>query len=130
MSLNFFRICCKITAVGNIIAAILAMVSMQNHLEMNYGTVETNSIFRMFFYGFWVFVLTMGIAYWELSKNLFELRVIALIGAIGKLTLVGFWLHLFFTNQAKPMIWSGIIYDGFFGTVLAILYLKTLKKEA
>ena len=129
MSLNFFRICCKITAVGNIIAAILAMVSMQNHLEMNYGTVETNPVFRMFFYGFWIFVLTMGIAYWELSKNLFELRVIALIGAIGKLTLVGFWLHLFFTNQAKPMILSGIIYDGFFGMVLAILYWKTLKKE-
>lgn len=123
--MNFFKICCKITAIGNILAAVLAMISMQNHLEMFYGDVQTNAILQMYHYGFWVFVLTMGVAYWELSKNLVELRVIALIGAIGKLVLVGFWLNLVFTGQAKPMIWTGIIYDLFFGIVLAILYFKT-----
>jgi hypothetical protein len=125
MSLKLFQICCKITAIGNIITAILAMVSMPNHLEMFYGSVQTNSIFQMYHYGFWVFVLTMGIAYWELSKRPVQLRIIALIGAVGKLTLVGFWLNLALTNQAKPMIWSGIIYDLFFGIVLAILFFKT-----
>lgn len=129
MNLKFFKICCKITAVGNIFAAFLAMVSMPNHLEMFYGKVETNPILQMYHYGFWVFVLTMGFAYWELSKRPVELRIIALIGAIGKLTLVGFWLNLAFTNQAKPMIWTGIIYDLFFGIVLTILYFKTRGKE-
>ena len=129
MNLNFFKICCKITAVGNILAAILAMISMQNHLEMFYGNVPTNAILQMYHYGFWVFVLTMGIAYWELSKNPVQLRVIALIGAVGKLTLVGFWLNLYLNGQAQPMIWSGIIYDLFFGFVLAILYFKTRGKE-
>lgn len=79
----------------------------------------------MYHYGFWVFVLTMGIAYWELSKNPVQLRVIALIGAIGKLTLVGFWINLALTSQAKPLIWLGIVYDLFFGIVLVILYWKT-----
>jgi hypothetical protein len=129
MNLKFFQICCKITAIGNIIAAVLAMVSMSNHLEMFYGNVQTNPIFQMYHYGFWVFVLTMGIAYWELSKNLVELRIIALIGAIGKLTLVGFWINLILTNQAKPILWTGIIYDLFFGIVLAILFFKTRWKK-
>jgi hypothetical protein len=34
-------------------------------------------------------------------------------------------LSIALTNQAKPMIWSGIIYDLFFGIVLAILFFKT-----
>lgn len=102
---------------------------MSNHLEMFYGNVQTNSIFQMYHYGFWVFVLTMGIAYWELSKHPIQLRVIALIGAIGKLTMVGLWLNLIFNNQAKPMLWVAIAFDLFFGIVLAILYLKTRGKN-
>lgn len=125
MNLKFFQICCKITAIGNLLAGILGVISMSTHLEMHYVPVETNPIFRLFYYGFWVLVATMGIAYWELSKNPVQLRVIALIGAIGKLTCVGLWTNLFFTNQAKPIIWVSIIYDLFFGTVLAILYWKT-----
>jgi hypothetical protein len=125
MNLNFLKVCCKVVAVGNIIAAILALVSMQNHLEMFYGSVQTNAVFQLYHYGFWVCVLMLGIGYWELGKRPFELRILALIGAVGKLVLVGFWLNLAFTGQAKPMIWSGIVYDLFFGIILAILYWKT-----
>jgi hypothetical protein len=129
MNLKFFQICCKITAIGNLLAGIISIASISMHLEMNYVKVETNPVFNLFYYGFWVLVATMGIAYWELSKNLVQLRVIALIGAIGKLTCVGLWLNLFFTNQAKPIIWATILYDTFFGIVLAVLYWKTRGKN-
>jgi len=129
MNLNFYKICCKITAVGNVLAGILGILSMSNHLEMFYGNIPLNPIFQMFYNGFWVLVGTMGIAYWELSKHPIQLRVIALIGAIGKLTMVGLWLNLIFNDQAKPILWVTIVFDLFFGIVLASLYWKTRGKE-
>lgn len=124
---SFYKICFRTTAIGNIIAAFLALASMEMHLEMFYGDVGISPLLSLYHYGFWVFVLTMGIAYWALSNNPGELKIIALIGAIGKLFLVAAWIHLFLSGHAKPMILVGIVYDAFFGIVLGWFYLSNIR---
>lgn len=129
MKLGFYKTCFRITAVGNVLAAIGALASMESHLAFFYGAVETNPVFRVYHYGFWVFVLVLGIAYWELSKRPLELGIIALVGAVGKLAMVGLWIHLYFSGHATAFIWSGIAYDAFFGIVMAIFFFTTWGKD-
>ena len=122
MNLSFFKICCKITAVGNVIAAVIAMLFHDQHLAMHYGEVPLSPAFMLFYKGFWVMVLMLGVGYWALSKRPFELRIIALVGGIVKLFLATAWIYLYMMGEAKPMIWASIIYDAFFGIVLLWFY--------
>lgn len=125
MNLKFYQICFKITAIGNIIAAILALISMSNHLEMFFTETETDTLLRYYHYNLWVFVLMLGVGYWFLGKEPIRNRILALIGAVGKLFIMFSWIHLLSINHAKPLIIVAIIYDGFFGIVMAIFYWKT-----
>ncbi len=125
MNLNFYKICFKITAIGNIIGAILAMISMQNHLEMFYTEIATSTMLRFYHYNLWFFVLMLGVGYWLLGKEPIRNRGMALIGAFGKLFIAASWIHLLSINHAKPLIILAIIYDGFFGIVMAVFYWKT-----
>jgi hypothetical protein len=125
MNLNFYKICFKITAIGNIIGAILAMISMSNHLEMFYGITESTTILRFYHFNLWFFVLILGVGYWFLGKDPIRNRVMALVGALGKLFIMGSWIHLLSMNHAKPLIILAIIYDGFFGIVMAVFYWKS-----
>jgi FtsH-binding integral membrane protein len=129
MNLNFYKTCFKITAIGNIIAAILAIISMSNHLEMFYPETETSVLLRFYHYNLWAFVLMLGVGYWFLGKEPIRNRVVALIGAVGKLVIMGSWIHLLSANQAKPLILVAIAYDGFFGIVMAIFYWKTRNEK-
>ncbi len=125
MNLSFYKICFKITAIGNIIGAIVAMASMSNHLEMFYGITENSTILRFYHFNLWFFVLMLGVGYWFLGIDPIRNRVMALIGAVGKLFIMGSWIHLLLYNQAKPLILLAIAYDGFFGIVMAIFYWKS-----
>jgi hypothetical protein len=125
MNLNFYKTCFKITAIGNIIGAITAMASMSGHLEMFYGVSELNTILRFYHYNLWAFVLMLGVGYWFLGQEPIRNRVLALIGAVGKLFIMTSWIHLLSTNHAKPLILLAIAYDGFFGIVMAIFYWKS-----
>jgi hypothetical protein len=125
MNLNFYKICFKITATGNIIAAVLAIISMQMHLEMFYIETETSTMLRFYHYNLWFFVLLFGVGYWFLGSEPIRNRVLALIGAAGKLFIMGSWIHLLSINYAKPLILLAIAYDGFFGIVMVIFYWKT-----
>ena len=125
MNLNFYKICFKITAIGNIVGAILAMISMQNHLEMFFTETESNTMLRYYHYNLWAFVFMLGVGYWFLGKEPIRNRVLALIGAVGKLFIMFSWIHLLSINHTKPLIILAIIYDGFFGIVMAIFYWKT-----
>lgn len=125
MNLNFYKTCFKITAIGNIIGAILAMVSMSSHLEMFYGVSESSTMLGFYHYNLWAFILMLGVGYWFLGQEPIRNRVLALIGAVGKLFIMFSWIHLLSINQAKPLIILAIIYDGFFGIVMAIFYWKT-----
>lgn len=125
MNLNFYKTCFKITAIGNIIAALLAMISMSNHLEMFYTETDTSTMLRFYHYNLWAFVLVLGIGYWFLGKEPIRNRAMALIGAIGKFFIAGSWIHLLSINHAKPLILVAIAYDAFFGIVMAIFYWKT-----
>jgi hypothetical protein len=125
MNLNFYKTCFKITAIGNIIAALLAMISMSNHLKMFYTETDTSTMLRFYHYNLWAFVLVLGIGYWFLGKEPIRNRAMALIGAIGKLFIAGSWIHLLSINHAKPLILVAIAYDLFFGIVMAVFYWKT-----
>jgi hypothetical protein len=125
MNLNFYKTCFKITAIGNIIASILAIASMSNHLEMFYGITENTTILRFYHFNLWFFVLILGVGYWFLGKDPIRNRVMALVGALGKLFIMFSWIHLLSANHAKPLILLAIIYDGFFGLVMAVFYWKT-----
>lgn len=125
MNLKFYKTCFKITAIGNIVGAILAITSMSNHLEMFYTQTETSPILRFYHYNLWVFVLMLGVGYWFLGQEPIRNRVMALIGAVGKLFIAGSWVYLLSINQAKPLILLAIAYDGFFGIVMAVFYWKT-----
>ncbi len=122
MNLNFYKTCFKITAVGNVIAAVAAIASMQTHIGLAYGEVEINPLLRFYHYNFWVFVLLLGVAYWYLAKEPFRYRIIALIGGIGKLIVAASFLHLALNGHAKPLTLFGIAYDGFFGIVLLVFF--------
>ncbi len=130
MNLNFYKICFKITAIGNIIAAILAMASMSGHLEMFYGVSESSTMLRFYHYNLWAFVLLLGVGYWFLGQEPIRNRAFALVGAIGKLFIMSSWIHLLSANQAKPLIILAIAYDGFFGIVMAIFYWKSRNHSA
>ncbi len=125
MNLNFYKTCFKITAVGNIIGAILAMASMSTHLEMFYNETETGTMLRFYHYNLWAFVLMLGVGYWFLGKEPIRNRALALVGAVGKLFIMFSWIYLLSLNYAKPAIIAAILYDGFFGIVMAIFYFKT-----
>jgi FtsH-binding integral membrane protein len=124
-NLNFYKTCFKITAIGNIISAIVAMFSMSGHLEMFYGVTENSTILRFYHFNLWFFVLMLGVGYWIMGQDPIRNRVMALIGAFGKLFIMGSWIHLLSMNQAKPLILLAIAYDGFFGILMAIFYWKT-----
>jgi hypothetical protein len=130
MNLNFYKTCFKITAIGNIIAAVLAMASMSAHLEMFYGISESSTMLRFYHYNMWAFVLMLGVGYWFLGQEPIRNRAIALIGAVGKLFIMFSWIHLLSTNHAKPLILLAIAYDGFFGIVMAIFYWKSRNKSS
>ena len=125
MNLSFYKICFKITAIGNIIAASLALISMSNHLEMFYTETETSTMLRFYHYNLWAFVLLFGVGYWFLGSEPIRNRVLALLGAVGKLFIMFNWIHLLSINHAKPLIILAIIYDGFFGIVMAVFYWKS-----
>ena len=125
MNLSFYKTCFKITAVGNIIGAIAAIASVQAHLELFYGAVEINPLLRFYHYNFWIFVLILGVSYWHLGNKPIELRIVALVGAVGKLFVAGSWIHLLSIGFAKPIVLLGILYDGFFGLLMAWFYWKT-----
>jgi hypothetical protein len=129
MNLNFYKTCFKITAIGNIIGAILAMISMSTHLEMFYTETETSTMLRFYHYNLWAFVLMLGVGYWFLGREPIRNRVLALIGAVGKLFIMFSWIHLLSINHAKPLIILAILYDGFFGIVMAIFYFQTRGKQ-
>jgi hypothetical protein len=135
MNLNFYKICFKITAIGNIIGASLAMISMSNHLEMFFTETDSSTMLRYYHYNLWAFVWMLGVGYWFLGKEPIRNRVMALIGAVGKLFIMGSWIHLLSINHAKPLILLAIAYDGFFGIVMAMFYWQsrnesyTLSKE-
>jgi hypothetical protein len=112
------------------ILSAIAMASMSEHLRMYYGDeIHVSSPFRFFYYGFFIFVFVIGFAYWALSKRPFELRIVALVGGLAKLLLAAGWFHLFIGGQAKPMIWAGIVYDGFFGIVMLWFYIWSRGKS-
>ena len=125
MNLNFYKICFKITAIGNIIGASLAMISMSNHLEMFFTETESGTMLRYYHYNLWAFIFMLGVGYWFLGKEPIRNRVLALIGAVGKLFIMFSWIHLLSINHAKSLIILAIIYDGFFGIVMAIFYWKS-----
>lgn len=125
MNLTFYKTCFKITAIGNIIGAILAFVSISNHLEMFYGMTDSNTMLKFYHYNLWAFVLMLGVGYWFLGKEPIRNRVLALVGAVGKLFIVVGWIYLLSTNQAKPLVILAILYDGFFGIVMGIFYWQT-----
>ncbi len=129
MNLSFYKICFKITAIGNILGAILAMASMSNHLEMFFTETGANTTLRFYHYNLWAFVFVLGVGYWFLAKEPIRNRAIALIGAIGKLFFATSCVHLLLINHAKPMLIAAVIYDGFFGILMAIFYWKTRNEK-
>ena len=69
MNLSFYKTCFKITAIGNIIGAVLGIASMSTNLELFYGTNESSTLLRFYHYNLWFFVLMLGIGYWFLGKE-------------------------------------------------------------
>jgi hypothetical protein len=98
---------------------------MQMHLEMFYTETEISTMLRFYHYNLWFFVLLFGIGYWFLAIDPIRNRVLALLGSLGKLFIAGSWIHLLSTNHAKPLILVAIIYDVFFGVLMAIFYWKS-----
>ena len=98
---------------------------MSNQIEMFYGSTESSTMLKFYHYNLWMFVLMLGIGYWFLGQEPIRNRVLALIGAVGKLFIMVSWIYLFTIGQAKPLLILAIIYDGFFGIVMAIFYFKT-----
>lgn len=125
MNLNFYKTCFKITAIGNIIGAVMAIVSMSSHLEMFYTETGTGTMLKFYHYNLWAFVLMLGVGYWFLGKEPIRNRALALVGAVGKLFIMFSWIYLLSINHAKPIIVLAIAYDGFFGIVMAVFYWKT-----
>lgn len=125
MPLRFYEICFKITAIVNLVAGIAALASIETHLELFYAAAETNILLRFYHYNFWIVVVLMGIAYWHLGAEPIRNRVVALIGAVGKLCAAASWLYLFTIGYAKPIVLLAVIFDGFFGALLAWFYWTT-----
>jgi hypothetical protein len=130
MNLAFFKTCCRVTAIGNILAALGALALPARHIEMFYGAVEQNFLLKFYHYNFWIFVFILGVAYWRLGDDPLRLRPIALVGAVGKIAVAASWIYLFSSGLAQPAILLGIVYDGFFGALMAWFYLTTNEPDA
>ncbi len=129
MNLSFYKTCFKITAIGNIIGAVMGIASMSTNLELFYGATESSTLLRFYHYNLWFFVLMLGIGYWFLGKEPIRNRILALIGACGKAFIAGSWIHLLISNHAKPLILVAIIYDGFFAVVMALFFWQSRNEK-
>jgi hypothetical protein len=98
-------------------------------LEIFFIETETNAMLRFYHYNLWAFVLLLGVGYWFLAKEPIRNRVVALIGSIGKLFFAASCVHLLLINHAKPILIMAVIYDGFFGILMAIFYWKTRNEK-
>lgn len=57
----------------------------------------------------------MGIAYWMAAVEPVKNRIVLLIGGLGKLLAVSFWLMTYLQGHGKWLMLSGVISDGIFG---------------
>lgn len=69
----------------------------------------------MYHYCFWGIGLIMGIAYWMAAVEPVKNRIVLLIGGLGKLLAVSFWLMTYLQGHGKWLMLSGVISDGIFG---------------
>jgi hypothetical protein len=130
MSLKIYSLLFKITAVGNMLAALIACISIRSNLDLFYGDVEINHLISFYHYGFWAFVFLLGVTYWYLATEPFRYRIIALVGGLGKLFVAGEFILLAINGHAKPLTLFGIAYDGFFGIVMLLFFFTAKEGES
>jgi hypothetical protein len=84
----------------------------------------------MYHYCFWGIGLIMGIAYWMTAVEPEKNKIVLLIGGLGKLLAVSFWLMTYLQGYGKWLMLTGVISDGIFGLLFLYWYfVKGINKE-
>jgi|GEM_PF-2750363 len=125
MQVTIYKNLFKITAVVNMIGGLSAVLTMSMHLELLYGVTEVNTLLRFYHINFWIVIFAMGIGYWFLSLDPIRYRPIAILGAIGKLSISISWIIMILLGEASLLVLAGVVYDGFFGILLGWFFWKS-----
>ncbi|BDA79341.1 hypothetical protein LPTSP3_g22710 [Leptospira kobayashii] len=125
MNIVLYQNLFKVTAVINIIGGVAAVFGTPLYLELFYGVSESNRLLQFYHINFWIIVFAMGIGYWFLSLDPIRFRPIALLGAIGKLSASISWIIMIYLGEGSLLLLGGVIFDLFFGILMALFYFRS-----
>ncbi|TGN10040.1 hypothetical protein [Leptospira ilyithenensis] len=128
MNIVLYQNLFKVTAVINIIGGFSAVFGMPLYLKLFYGVSEASRSLQFYHINFWIIVFAMGIGYWFLSLDPIRFRPIALLGAIGKLSASVSWIIMIYLGEGSLLLIPAVIFDGFFGILMALFYLRSRER--
>jgi hypothetical protein len=93
-------------ACWNMGAGLLGVMSLAFNLKLFYNVANysVDYLFKIHYYNFWLFIMTMGVGFYFVSKDISKNYAMAIVGILGKTLAAGTWIYYYFAGQATYMV--------------------------
>lgn len=122
MTRTYYSVLFAVAALFNIANAILWFLMPRQSLQLFGLPSDTNTLFLHLFSGL---VAVFGVGYYRISKNLEKGQEIALLGAMGKMSVVVVVFFYFMQGQASSVIIAPVCLDFLFAMAFIEYYRKS-----